>query len=515
MTSSLFGIYNAQRSLLVNQAAINLINNNISNINTEGYSKQRLETSQQTNLNSDPNNPLETAQSGLGAQVDNISRNRDVYLDNYFRKENSTLSYNKEMQENSSIIEDTLNELSGSGLSKSINDFYTAAQNLSLNPTDSTTRSNFVQKAMDVSTTFNNLYEQLSDFKNSISGDINNPDTLASSKVNLTCTEINSKLKEVADLNKVIGLSTAQGNTANGLLDKRDLLLDQLSGYMPISVNIGENNVANIKIDNIEIVKGSEQTATFTTETGITEDKPVLVNLVNSNGDVIAEDISSNLKDGKLKAMLDIVESGTDTFNINSYIDSLNGMAKEFATQVNDIQNQGQYTDKSTNPSTLKPVNDFTTYFDLFVDSDTSGQADYTNITAGNIQINKDIIKDPFKIATASASAASNETGDGSNALNYGVLRTKVLSNLNNQTTESYLNSMVGLLGIQVANINNNYDSQNTIVNQISSKKESTMGVNLDEELTDLVRYQRSYEASAKVLNAVNEALSTIINLIK
>ena len=95
MSSSLFGLYNTQRSLQINQAALNIINNNIANMNTEGYSKQRLEISQNV-IEGSVNSPFDSAQAGAGANLDAVSRNRDVYLDNYYRSENSDLSYYKE-----------------------------------------------------------------------------------------------------------------------------------------------------------------------------------------------------------------------------------------------------------------------------------------------------------------------------------------------------------------------------------------------------------------------------------
>ena len=186
MTSSLFGIYNAHRSLLMNQAALNLVNSNITNMNTEGYSKQRLEISQNVLGGSAPGTPLNAAQSGLGAYVDNISRNRDAFLDSYYRKETTTLGYYSELQNNNVMLEDITNELSNTGINSTLNDFYNAANQLNSNPTDTVARTDFAQKAENVALKLNHLYEQLNSFNQSAAGNPADPATLGQSQIGVT-----------------------------------------------------------------------------------------------------------------------------------------------------------------------------------------------------------------------------------------------------------------------------------------------------------------------------------------
>ena len=132
MTSTLFGIYNAQRALSLNQAVIDIINNNIANVNTPGYSKQRAELEQLTSGNIS-NIPQNAAQDSMGAIIGEISRNRDAYLDNYYRGQNSELYYYDELQENANLIEDITNELDNLGINNALDEFYQSLSQLSAN----------------------------------------------------------------------------------------------------------------------------------------------------------------------------------------------------------------------------------------------------------------------------------------------------------------------------------------------------------------------------------------------
>lgn len=506
MTSSLFGIYNAQRSLLINQAAINLINTNISNMNTEGYSKQRLEISQQTIRTSESHLPLVASQSGAGATIDNISRNRDTYIDGYFRKENSDLAYYNEYNNNTLLIEDITNEMGNSGISKTLNEFYTAAQELSNNPTDAVTRTNFIQKAIDVATKFNYVSDQLDQLRTHLVGDISTPSTLSESSVKLSCDDLNTQLKSLAELNSIICTSTAQGVTPNNLLDQRDLILDKISEFIPATITYGHNNLTSISLNGVDLVNGTDQVGFFTAVTG-NENNPAVVKIQDKNGNDTVTNAKSLLTSGKIGAILDIGGSDSNKLTIKGIMDDLNILARGFAKAVNDTQMAGRYIDKSVSPSVL--VNAAS---NIFVETTGTETATYANLDASNIMVNQTIIDDPFKVAAAK-STNNNETGDGSNALDLSKLRNLTNADLGNVTVEGYLNATVGNIGILSKNIYDNYKTQNSIVEQVSNRRESAMGVNLDEELTDLVKYQRAYEASARIFNIVNETIEKIINL--
>ncbi|OGI17003.1 MAG: flagellar hook-associated protein FlgK [Candidatus Melainabacteria bacterium RIFOXYA2_FULL_32_9] len=507
---SLFGIFNSHRSILLNQAAINLINNNIANINTPGYSKQRLELSQQVTVDSGVNTTISRTQSGAGAVIDNITRNRDAYLDAYFRKETTGLSFYKELNETASLMEDITNELGDTGINQALNEFYNTAHELSINPNDSIIRNNLVQKAKDLCNKFNLTYDRLDDLRSNLVGDATNPATLSTSKIALDVNDLNVKLSALANINKTICDSSSQGAPPNGLLDQRDILLDQIAEYIPITVTQGSNSLVTVSLNGVDLVKNKEQVGFFNVATGTTSD-PATLRILDEDNNIVVANANSSITSGKIGAILEMGGSDSSKLNIYNVLTELNTLAREFSREINTIHQGGQYIDTSVSPNQLALVS--AAPFDIFVEQDGVDTATYADLTAGNIKVNQDIIDDVFKIAAAGATSAVNETGDGSNALVMAEFRNTKIAALNSSSTESYLNAVVGNLGIQVKSVQDNYESQDTIVQQISSKRESTIGVNLDEELADLIRFQRSFEASAKVLTVVNEAMQRIINL--
>lgn len=535
MTSGLFGFYTAQRSLLLNQAAINLINSNVANINTPGYSKQRLEISQASVITPESNISLVAAQSGIGAVIDSISRSRDIYVDYSYRLANSNLSYSKELYENVGLIEDITNGLSDSGLATAFKEFYTAANSLSQNPTDSVTRTNYVQRAIDVTTKFNQIANQLTSLKTNLVGDASNPNTLDVSKINLNCNDLNNKLKTIADLNKTISLSSAQGSTPNSLLDERDKLLDDISGYIPVTVSAGPNNTVNLSLNGTELVTGGLQVGTFkyelknTTIPGDSVTNPPVIKIKDANGNDVVQDATSKFTTGKIGAILDVTGSDVNKPTINNMLGKLDKLASEFATQINGIQ---LFEDTTTTPGSTVQARCIDTTaatptlkdatHKIFMNQDAEATSNDALITATNIRVNLAIISNPTEVASARITYDTltgpnavdlQGTGNGSNALLMAQLGTKSLSNLNNSTTDKYLNSVVSNFGVQLKSVKDKLDSNDALMQQTSLKRESASGVNLDEEYIDLIKYQRSYEASAKVFNAVDKIMQQIIAL--
>ncbi|OGH96697.1 MAG: flagellar hook-associated protein FlgK [Candidatus Melainabacteria bacterium GWA2_34_9] len=516
MPSTLYGIYNAQRALSLNQAAIDIINSNVANMNTKGYSKQRLEISQASNV-APYQSPVDATQSGMGAIIDSVTRNRDVFLDNSLRRETTDLNYYKEYTDNAVQLENIVNELDDTGLNKTLNDFYNSLSQLASNPNDFVVRNSVVQNAITLATTFNNTYTSLQNEKTGLVGDINNPDTLTQSKLSIDINDLNNKLSAVANLNDQINLSTSQGMTPNALLDQRDELLDKISEYIPVNITNERNNTVTLSIGAIELVRGKERSGFFEIQAGATNDNPSIVQIKNDAGSVFSTNAYSLITSGKIGAILQTGGDDPGKLTIKGIMDSLNSLASEFATAVNAVQTNGRYIDSSVNPNELSdnlsnpiPPSAGTDPDpeDFFVDSSGLGV-----INAGNISVNAIISNDPYQIAAAKLTSNLTETGDGSNALLMSQIRNQGLAVLGGATTQGYITNVTGKLGTQSKNIQDNYDIKSNILQQVTQKRESVIGVNLDEELTDLVRFQRSYEASAKVMQTLSQTLTTIINM--
>jgi len=533
MASSIFGLYNAQRALLVNQAAINIINNNIANMNTEGYSKQRIETSALVVNQQNIYIPENAVLSSGGVVIDQVTRNRDSFYDKYYRDENSDYSYYEEMETNALSIENAVNELNDTGITDAFDGFYTAAQQLSLNPTDSVARTSFVESAITVATRFNDISDHLTDLRSQLVGD--SAGDIEDTKLYLNCDLLNEKLDDVAQLNESIILSSVQGYAPNSLLDSRDKLLDEISQYIPITVVNNDNSNISIKLGSIDLVRGAEHTGYLnavqnpSSDPDVVAADPAIVKIQTSSGVDIVSDAKSHLTTGKLAAILEMGGSDSGKLTINNMLTELNKLAQSFAKEVNAIQTYteddglGNITvgsmslDTGNNPPTLELATS-----PMFLDQDDELLLDENSITAANIRVNPEIADDPFKVATARGETDPADrtqplnptyTGDNSNILLVAQLRDESVTSLNGATTEAFVTALIGNLGVKSESIQNNFETKGSILDQVKANRESKIGVNLDEELVDLVKYQRAYEASAKIFNVTNEILQKIISL--
>ncbi|NMM61268.1 flagellar hook-associated protein FlgK [Clostridium sp. P21] len=226
--SGLFGTLNISKSgMFTQQRCIDVTSHNIANANTEGYSRQRaeLQTTKPFPMPS-VNNAVGPGQLGTGVQVVTIDRIRDSFLDYQIRVEKGVDGQYKGRDKFLSQIENILNEPSDTGLSKDIGNFFDAWNTLGTNAKESNSRSIVAQNTVTLTTDLNHTYNELEKLKE-------NTQTVIKDDV----FDINSKLKQVDQLNREIIQVRIAGNNPNDLMDRRDLLLDQLSEKFGISVD--------------------------------------------------------------------------------------------------------------------------------------------------------------------------------------------------------------------------------------------------------------------------------------
>lgn len=531
-------LYTASDAIRVNQTAISVINNNIANMNTEGYSKQRVDLQQGAIM---PSSLYELVNVPIGGvEIESITRNTDTFLDSYYRQENSELGYYKQMSDSLGFIEEYFNELNDNGITGAMTSFYAAAQEMSMDPTNRITRANFLQSAESVAREFNSTYEQLLSYRESLIGD-GTTSSMQSSQVYSVIETINSNLDHVAELNKQISTFSSQdGVEPNTLLDERQRVLNEISEYIPIHVSYS-GSCADVTLGNVTLVENQEVQGAFLAVANpaippdIVSPEPLTISFESSSF-VLIDDYQnfSSEESGQLKALLTLGGDGDDS--INNLVGELNVLAQEFARSVNDIQIR-----QETNPA---PPNEITnasmcmngitkeleiaTEYIFFDDaSTTSATLNPNDITAGNIQINQAVIDDPYRVATAYVlvdpalpqtpplALDPNGIGDNNNATAFANSRNTSIAALDGFNVEDKMSSIISTVGSNTAVANNSREAQEASVDHVNEKRQSVMGVNLDEELMDLVKYQNSYNASARVLSVIDEMLQLMIGLLK
>ena len=505
----------AQQALSVSQAAITTVSNNIANVDTPGYSKLRVNQSTVVNYTPSLSNAQQVAESASGVKIEQVQRYADSYLQNYYWQESSKSSYLDQYASVATNVQDVVNELNTGGLSDALESFYSAVTELNNNPTDITSRENYVNAASNLCTIFNSTSKSLSDIRTSYVGNSTPDGSLESSEISSQLDTANGLLDQIAQVNYDI---IKTGSSSPALLDQRDSLISKLSSLMPASVTENKNGTVNISLGDTNLVAGSSVKGYLSASATGDPAEPVKISIVDSENPatVIAGNVNDIIDDGSMGALLDICGSDDANFTISGVLGSLDTMASEFA----DIMNTIQTGDPNADGTVAMALDSTGTSLVATAPTDVlfkiNNATDLT-ITAANICVSQDIIDHPYGIAVARVAAAdvgtTNAIGNNSNMNLVLGTREKSYPGMGNTTIENYLGNVVSKVGSDVADINSSLKTQNLVLNEVSTKLSSATGVNLDEELTDLIKYQRAYQAASRVFTICNDLMGELVNL--
>ena len=519
---STFSGFNAARSgLFSSQRALDITGHNIANANTKGFSRQRLEQTTSISMK------LQGGQGmlGTGVSTTEIQQIRNEFIDYQLRQENTDLGYWGARAEGLEMLEMILNEPSDTGITEVMDDFFHAVDTLAKNPGDSdiTVRAQVREEAVAFTKTLNHLYNQMEQNVRNIDGEIND-----------TVLEINDLTSGIAQLNKQIYTLESDGSNANDLRDQRSVMLDELSLLADVRVTeytekiVGSEQGAGKKMM-IEIggrpLLDHDQTYEIKTEEGYTdiyddtipgaEEGEIPITKLTWAG---REEMTGNLG-GELQALIDLRDgqkAGEKGFPY--YMTQLNTFAKTFAKQVNELHSRGyglgsdvlMYDDGT---DMVRAQEDGAGYLlfthnnkdskELYEDSEDF----YKKISAKNISISGDIDRDLNKIATS----LDGSQGDASIAEQIGQMRND-RSMFNEGKPEDFMKALVGNLGVDAKEANRNRENQASLVGMLDYKRESIMGVSMDEEMSNMIKFQHAYNASARMMTTMDEMLDVVIN---
>lgn len=511
----------AQQALSVGQAAITVISNNIANVDTEGYSRLRVNQASVSNSTPTAGNAAMVAESCSGVTIASVTRYSDAYLQNYYRQENSTYYYLDKYSSIAANVEDLVNELNDTGLSSALKNFYDAVSVLGDSPADITARQNYVDAARNVCSVFNTTSIDLSNIKESLAGNGTSNGSLEASEISSEIIEVNSLLDQLADINYGI-VKTYDGKTPSpSLLDQRDSLISKLSEFIPVNIEESENGTVNVALGDKYLIKGSEVKGYLSASATGNVNDPVEINIVDKDDPtaVLFANINAQIDSGSLGAILDVCSSTSNDLTIKSVLDRLNTMASEFASVLNRIQTSTNYPSGTNTPMCLTNngqalqiatnplfVSDVTTHSTL-------------GITAANIAVDTPIVDNPYLIAAARvATAAVGNTAAIGNDSNIELIidarsNPSYYTNLGGTTIEKYLSNTVASVGSDTDSINMRFKSQTSVLNEVKNKLQSAIGVNMDEELTELIKYQRAYQAAARIFGVCKDLLDELVKL--
>lgn len=437
MASSLFGMMNTSTTgMMVNQSAINVTSNNITNVNTDGYTRQRAHIRTNGEIYYRGLGYL-----GTGAQIADINRIRDQHLETQIRNETSIYKEYEVKGEVLGEIEMIFNEPSDTGLNALLSRYWSAWEEVSKHPENATLKTSVVESAVALSDLFNHLNTQV---------DKAVEDT--ESRLNQQIEQATSIIERMNVLNESIERAYRQDptRTPNDLLDQRDALARQLSEYLPVEVKIEANGTIGV-------------TTTFAD--GTTQDV-----LAMTRTDLV--DKVDQLKTGTIKGYYEMSQEIQ-----GSYGQRLDELGQTLADSLNAVQG-----------------------FNFF-------EYDPANV-AGTIKVNPDLVSGKLSV-----NVGTDGVGDNRVALEVLKLRDETFT-MNGQdvTMEQFYKQLISDIGIKTQHAESMIESQDKLLTFLDNQYLSISGVSLDEEIVNLVQFQKAYDANAKVISTITTMLDTIIN---
>ncbi|HIQ88379.1 TPA: flagellar hook-associated protein FlgK [Candidatus Galligastranaerophilus faecipullorum] len=495
------------------QHALAVVSQNLANMNVDGYIKLRADFA--TNPTYSLGNNVYSNIRGLnGASISQITSYANNAAANSARGANSQAQYYYTLGSIMDQLGEISNELGDDGLQASFEEFFSAAQNLSANPTDPSARRIYLESAQSVAMKFNSIAGSLDNLQEQLVGDWQHPATIENSDIYMSVQDFNKGLERLAELNKQITIQGAENST--GLINERENLLKDLSAYMDLNVEYNKNGTVDVKTGDIKLVAGGEQQVKLNAVAG-DKDTPAIIEIQKMDGTTMISNANDEISGGQIGAILDIVNTSDDGFiTISGMRSKIDEMANTFATEVNnvqtfvngDMQAMALGTDPATGEQILVPSTE--PIFNLD-----------NPITADSISVNRNVIDNPNLIATArvdtSVAGWEKNVGNSDNIVATAQLRDKntmsTYGGANNVTFEGFLTYFSGEVGLQQSDIAGKFETANVVNESAQTNYQSITGVNLDEELADMIKFQRGYEASARMFNVANEIYQVLVAL--
>jgi flagellar hook-associated protein 1 FlgK len=430
--STFMGLQTSLRGLLAHQQAIDTTSHNVANANTEGYSRQTAALAATDAMTVIGGNGT-TGSLGTGVTVEAYRRIRDGFLDLQYRAQAMQVGDQETRSTQLDQVELSLSEPGDNGIASQLAKFWNGWADLSNSPDDIAARQALIDQAKNLAASFKTVDTQLTTVKSQATAEYTGL-TGPSGDVQAIATEI-------ATLNGAIKQFTANGDSPNDLMDRRDQLLDKLSKLAQVRVTSLGNGSINVDF--------GDAAAPLVSDTSVTWPQALTT------------------PGGKLGALIDITKVGG---TIDSYRADLNNVVKTLADAVNLLHNPGGTG---------------TNFFNY-----TAGAA------AGSLTVN--VTTATVKTSTTGAAGANDVA--------------LAIAGLRSGTPDKLYTSFVTRIGGDLKNAMRGEANANVLLNSIEDRRQSTSGVSMDEEMTNLVRFQRGYQASARTMSTMDQMLDTLIN---
>ena len=297
-------------------------------------------------------------------------------------------------------------------------------------------------------------------------------DASQTDQINQTLGDIQKFADQIGSINTEIKKQVAAGGSPNDLFDQRDQIISDLSKLVNVDTHVAGDGTTSVYVGSFTLVDQVGSTKFPTT--------------FNAASSTVSDSVASwSITSGKLKGLFD------NANQVAGYRSQLDNLANTLRTQVNSLHMAGYTSTGATGQKFFNDSNPQTGAVDFALDP--AVDASPSNIAIGN----------------------STSAGDGSAALAISGLRDTKIVSLGNRTSETYFSDLASTVGRDVSVAKNGVDTANALSEQIDSQVQDVAGVNLDEEMSHMLQFQRSYQAAAKALSTFNSTMDDLLAMIK
>jgi flagellar hook-associated protein 1 FlgK len=456
------------------KAGIATSGHNIANANTEGFSRQRIQSEAIVTQQLSGQGGLHV---GEGSKVSRVERINDGYLEKQLREGGRDMAFHEEKQVFLNQVEDVFNEMNGDGLNRLVARFYNDFRKLSNDPSSEAIRQSVRESSQSM----------VNDFKR-LRGEVEAVRAHIDNRIDGNMKELNVLGKELSELNGKIRQSETQGNDANDLRDRRDQIVKKMNAFVDVAVHPDNNGNINVEVRGVGPLVTGVNVEEFSVHHAPAQEDAGNVDgaLQIARSSLGNNYITGQFQGGKIGALIE-----TRDKSISAVLDRLDQLAYAVSSSVNDIHQKGFTQDGRTGVNFFAPV-------------------DTVEGAAARLSLSQDIHGSVGNIAVGLQPQAP---GDNRNALAIANLQNIHMMNGGNTTVDDFYNSIVSEIGVSSARNKEALGQQQSILTQLTKMRDQVSGVSIDEETTNLMQYQHAFDASARVIKVADEMMDTVLKL--
>ena len=449
----------AKSGLRGSERSMSVTSNNIINADTPGYSRQRVEKA--------PDGmQMDQYHAGLGVNIEEVTRLRDDINDKLMNQKKQDMGYLEKKADVYEKLEASMVTDYGDDLDTQVGGLFDNFSDLASNPQDVSVRNNLISET-----------QQMTSKLRETSLNVSQNSDLVKNFAGKTLDSINNLLSDIDQLNGSIKQAQAKGNPDHASLDQRVAKMDELSELVDFESRETSTGAMEIQIDGHSVV---DESGSYNINSEV-DDSNKKFRLRLDNGHVLQPE------GGKIGAEIEMYEEG-----IPEMKNRLDNIASTIVSEVNDLHSNGYGLEDNVQRN--------------FFDS--------SGTTAESIAINEDLVENSSHIA---ASDTDGEAGNGEVASQIAELRNEkvVGGGTGNQTLSNYTISTISEPGVNIDALNNQIEARDSEIQMLKTQQQETAGVNIDEELSKMIKHQNAYQGAAKVMSSAQQMYDTLISIVR